>query len=68
MKDRICDCGCGYEIGSQEFIRLHIESKEEQVQREATEQYDAERQASRELQEEIESSKHSSVCGCVECN
>lgn len=43
-----CACGCGYRIGSLEFIRFHVETEQEQAQREANEQYVAEQEAMRE--------------------
>ena len=43
-----CSCGCGFEVGSPEFMRLHVESQEEQERRVATEQYNAEQEAQAE--------------------
>ena len=45
----ICDCGCGFEVGSLEFIRLHVESEEEAEHRYAAEQELAENEARMEL-------------------
>jgi len=56
----ICDCGCGFRIGSLEFVRLYVESEEEQNQRETLEQYEAER--------EEKTLQHSFACNCTECN
>lgn len=27
MSLSICDCGCGFEVGSTEFIKLHVDEK-----------------------------------------
>ncbi len=60
-----CNCGCGYEVGSLEFIRLHVETEQE-AQREANEQYAAEQEAMREYYE-VRNSNHSpSSCFCTE--
>lgn len=64
----ICDCGCGFRIGSLEFVRLHVESEEEQEQREALEQYEEELNATRQIYEEEETQQHSFTCNCTECN
>ena len=61
-----CSCGCNFEIGSPEFIRLHVESQEEQEQREALEQYNAEQNAQAEYYANMP--EPHSMCGCVECN
>lgn len=63
-----CDCGCGFKIGSLEFIRLHVESQEEQEQREALEQYNAEQEASKQMHEEQMQTQHPQMCNCPECN
>jgi len=63
----VCSCGCGYEVGSLEFIRFHVETEEEQIQREALEQYDAEQQAMKEYYGNLPE-PHPIICGCVECN
>ena len=41
----LCDCGCGFKVGSPEFIHLHVESKVEREQRETCEQYQTEQDA-----------------------
>ncbi len=46
----ICDCGCGFETGSLEFIRLHVESEEEQDRRLASEHL-AEQEAAYEVRD-----------------
>ena len=62
-----CSCGCGYEIGSPDFIRLHVETEDEQIQREAIEQYNAEQEAMKAYYESLPEA-HPGICGCVECN
>lgn len=46
-----CECGCGFEVGSLEFIRLHVESEEEEEHRCASEQESAENETRMELQD-----------------
>lgn len=68
-KDDYCSCGCGNKIGSENFIRLHVESAQEQAQREAMEQEKAEQQASEELyREQIGEGRHPWGCFCVRCD
>ena len=64
----ICDCdaNCGFEIGSLEFIRFHVESEEEQEHRLASEQHLAEQEVMQDIQDNLK--PHGFVCGCVECN
>lgn len=62
----ICNCGCGYETGSLEFIRFHVETEQEQVQRAANEQYAAEQEAMREYYEERNQGHNPSSCFCTE--
>ena len=62
----ICSCGCGFKIGSLEFIRFHVETEQEQAQREANEQYAAEQEAMREYYEERNNGHNSSSCFCTE--
>ncbi len=45
---KACDCGCGFEVGSLPFIRLHVESEQEEAQRLASEQHLAEQEAMHE--------------------
>ena len=66
-KINYCSCGCGNKIGSLAFIRLHVESEQEEVQREAVEQYEAEQQAKKEYYEEQEN-KHPWNCFCTRCD
>ncbi len=42
----MCSCGCGFEIGGLNFIRLHVESQEEAEQREIMQQEHEEKIAS----------------------
>lgn len=59
-----CKCGCGYRIGSEDFIRFHVESEEEYEKRKAVEQYEAEQEAMRESYEE--QNDHSAAsCFCT---
>lgn len=53
-KINYCSCGCGNKVGSLAFIRLHVESEEEQARREAVEQERAEQQAMKEYYQEQE--------------
>ncbi len=62
----ICSCGCGYKVGSIEFIRLHVETEQEQIQREAYSQYVAEQEAMREYYEQQSSGHSPSSCFCTE--
>lgn len=62
-----CSCGCGHKIGSLDFIRLHVESEQEQTQREAVEQHEAEQQVTKEYYEGQEN-KHSWGCFCTRCD
>ncbi len=62
-----CSCGCGYKIGSLDFIRFHVESEQEQAQREAVEQHEAEQQATKEYYEGQEN-KHPRSCFCTRCD
>ena len=62
----ICSCGCGFKIGSLEFIRLHVETEQEQIQREASEQYAAEQEAMREYYEQRNSGHSPGSCFCTE--
>lgn len=64
MSGSICSCGCGFEIGSLEFIRLHVETEEEQIQRESMERYYAEEEASQQLYEEEMHTRHPFGCNC----
>lgn len=68
-KTNLCSCGCGNQVGSLGFIRLHVESEQEQAQREAVEQEEAERQVNEELyREQIEEGRHPWGCFCVRCD
>lgn len=57
-----CSCRCGFTIGSMEFIRLHVESQEEQDQRLAVEQ-EAQAEYYADMPE-----PHLIMCNCTECN
>lgn len=61
-----CNCECGFEIGSLEFIRLHVESQDEENYRLAAEQHLAEQEAQADCYEESE--HHPMMCNCVVCN
>ncbi len=63
----MCSCGCRLELGSLEFMRLHVESEEEMNDRLESEQRLAEQEAQAECYAEM-SEPHPSICGCVECN
>jgi len=62
-----CSCGCGFELGSLEFMRLHIESEEEMNDRLESEQRLAEQEAQAEYYANMPE-PHEMMCGCVECN
>jgi len=63
-----CSCGCGNQVGGLAFIRLHVESEQEQAQREVIEQDEAERQVNEELYREQIEDRHSWGCFCVRCD
>jgi len=63
----MCSCRCGFEVGSEGFMRLHVESEEEMNDRLESEQRLAEQEAQAECYAEM-SEPHPSICGCVECN
>lgn len=59
-------CGCGFEIGSLEFIRLHVESQEEENDRLAAEQHLAEQEAQADYYANMSEESHPTMCGvCI---
>jgi len=65
MEDVICSCGCGYQVNSKDFIRFHVESEQEQAQREACEQFEAEQEVMREQWEEEQNDHSAGSCFCT---
>lgn len=65
--ENLCNCGCGFAVGSLSFIRLHVETELEQEQREVYEQYNAEQDAMRldHEEEERRQSHNPSTCFCT---
>lgn len=62
-----CSCGCGFSVGSLPFIRLHVESEEEQDRRVAIEEYNAEQAEIERLHLEEEREDHDPRhCFCTE--
>jgi|APSaa5957512493_1039668.scaffolds.fasta_scaffold147243_1 hypothetical protein len=62
-----CECGCGNTIGSPKFIRLHVESEEEQEQRFVAEAHLTEQEVQIRCSENMLES-HVKMCNCTECN
>jgi len=71
----MCSCGCCFEVGSEGFMKLHVEPEctcPEQPCPKCVipemEQRDAEEEASRQFHEEELQATHPFGCNCSECN
>lgn len=50
----VCDCGCGYQIGSEDFIKFHVPDYDDYIRSDDPDEY------------AVKTHIHSSQCFCAE--